>query len=118
MNQFALQLALYRIAINEVNLYYRKSKRTRQISIESVDYMHVMEDVQEEDTNEERKNELFKAMNHLNEKQVQLIELRYFQNLSFKEIAAIYGITENNAKVKVYRILEKLKKIIKGVKTG
>jgi RNA polymerase sigma-70 factor, ECF subfamily len=35
--------------------------------------------------------------------------LRFFQQLSFKEIAAIYGISEANAKMKIYRILEKMK---------
>jgi RNA polymerase sigma-70 factor, ECF subfamily len=37
-----------------------------------------------------------------------LIELRFFQQLSFKEIADIYGITEANAKMRIYRILEKM----------
>ncbi|MFT5764936.1 MAG: RNA polymerase sigma-70 factor (ECF subfamily), partial [Saprospiraceae bacterium] len=37
----------------------------------------------------------------------------------FKEIAEIIGITESNAKVKTYRILEKLKKkIIQITKQG
>jgi RNA polymerase sigma-70 factor (ECF subfamily) len=35
--------------------------------------------------------------------------MRYFEKRPFKEIAEILDITENNAKVKVYRILEKLK---------
>ena len=39
-----------------------------------------------------------------------LIELRFFQEMSFKEIADIYSITEANAKMRVYRILEKLNK--------
>ena len=36
----------------------------------------------------------------------------FFEKMSFKEIGEIYGITEDNAKTKVYRILKRLKKII------
>jgi RNA polymerase sigma-70 factor (ECF subfamily) len=38
--------------------------------------------------------------------------LRFFEKRSFAEIGEIVGITENNAKVKVYRILDKLKKLL------
>ena len=36
--------------------------------------------------------------------------MRFFEKRSFKDIADIMGITENNAKVKVYRTLDKIKK--------
>jgi RNA polymerase sigma-70 factor (ECF subfamily) len=39
--------------------------------------------------------------------------LRFFQAMSFKEIAEIYDITEANAKMRTYRILEKLGKMWK-----
>ena len=39
----------------------------------------------------------------------QLLELRFYQNESFKNIGFILGITENNAKVKTYRILDKVR---------
>jgi RNA polymerase sigma-70 factor (ECF subfamily) len=45
----------------------------------------------------------------LPEEQAQLIELRFFDKLSFQEIAQVYSITEANAKMRLYRILEKLK---------
>ena len=49
-------------------------------------------------------------MNQLDEASVNLLELRFFEKKSFKEIGIIFGITENNAKVKAYRAVEKLKK--------
>ena len=51
---------------------------------------------------------LMEMINNLGQEQLDLIELRFFQELSFKEIAEIYSITEANAKMKVYRILEKM----------
>ena len=40
-----------------------------------------------------------------------MIELRFFEERPFKEIAEITEITESNAKMKTYRALEKLKKM-------
>jgi len=40
-----------------------------------------------------------------------MIELRIFESRPFKEIGEILSITENNAKVRFYRIIDKLKKI-------
>jgi RNA polymerase sigma-70 factor (ECF subfamily) len=36
--------------------------------------------------------------------------LRFFQAMSFKEIADIYDISEANAKMRIYRLLEKIQK--------
>jgi RNA polymerase sigma-70 factor (ECF subfamily) len=57
---------------------------------------------------------LMLALSKLQESEMQLIELRFFEERSFAEVALIAGITENHAKVKVYRILSKLKLILKG----
>ena len=53
-----------------------------------------------------------KVLHDLPEDDLQLVEMRYFEKRAFKEIAEILEITENNAKVKVYRVLERLKKMI------
>jgi RNA polymerase sigma-70 factor (ECF subfamily) len=52
---------------------------------------------------------LIGLLNEMEQEHLDLIELRFFQEISFKEIAEIYNITEPNAKMRVYRILEKLK---------
>jgi RNA polymerase sigma-70 factor (ECF subfamily) len=44
---------------------------------------------------------------------VEIIELRFFEDRPFSEVGFILGITENNAKVKVYRIVERLRKRLK-----
>ncbi len=59
----------------------------------------------------EERNFLVELLNELDEAEVQLLELRFFEQRPFKEVAYILEITENNAKVKTYRILDKLKKI-------
>ena len=47
----------------------------------------------------------------IKEKDMHLIELRYFEGLSFKEIGDILQISHGAAKIKLYRSLEKLKMI-------
>jgi RNA polymerase sigma-70 factor (ECF subfamily) len=42
-----------------------------------------------------------------------MIEWRFFEKRSFREIGDILGITENNAKVRGHRSLEKLKRLFK-----
>ena len=67
-------------------------------------------DEMDEDQSEINKKILFRALGKLKEEPLQLIEMRFFERRSFKEIGEILNITENNAKVKCFRALEKLKK--------
>lgn len=100
---------LFRIASNEVSQFFRQNKAGRVVSIEEVHIGEVMEEIDEEH-NEALRKKLLLVLNDLNELDLQLIEMRFFEQMPFKEIADITGMTENNAKVKVYRILERLKK--------
>jgi RNA polymerase sigma-70 factor (ECF subfamily) len=38
--------------------------------------------------------------------------LRFFEKLSFRDIAYILNTTENNAKVKTFRIIKRIRKIM------
>ena len=51
------------------------------------------------------------ALRLINEKDLNLIELRYFERRSYREIGEIISVTENNAKVKTFRALQRLKKV-------
>jgi len=103
---------LFRIAFNEINMYFRKSKVNRVVSIEQSGIIQIAQEA--EITDHSDKLELLtSALKHLESNDVQLIELRFFEKRSFAEIGEIIGITENNAKVKVYRIIDKLKRLMK-----
>ncbi|HEX8514614.1 MAG TPA: sigma-70 family RNA polymerase sigma factor [Bacteroidia bacterium] len=103
---------LYRIASSEVNNLYRAEKAQRTVNIESVSVYHIIEEIQESKI-EEYHDKIVEIISGLPEDELQLIEMRFFEKRAFKEIAEILEITENNAKVKTYRVLEKLKKMIK-----
>lgn len=104
---------LYKIATNQVNQYFRNSKNKRVVSIEDFYVNRLFAEL--EDENDVRQKEqtplLVRLLNQLNEQELQILELRFFEEKAFKEVAYILDITENNAKVKTYRIIEKLKKM-------
>jgi RNA polymerase sigma-70 factor (ECF subfamily) len=102
---------LFRIAFNEINMYFRKSNAQRVVSIEKAGVVQIAEEVEQNDT-VEAQQKMMLALKSLEQTDIQLIELRFFEKRSFAEIGEIVGITENNAKVKVYRILDKLKKLL------
>ena len=66
-----------------------------------------------EGVDEDRQEMLIEALNNLPLELTELIEFRYFEKMSFKEIGEIKGISEGNAKIRVYRVIEKLKTILK-----
>lgn len=66
-----------------------------------------------EGIDEDRQEMLITALNNLPLEHTELIELRYFEKMSFKRIGEIKGISEGNAKIRVYRVIEKLKTILK-----
>lgn len=101
---------LYRIAQNEVSMYFRESKKVKTVCVEQYAVAGLIEEVDATcSTSIETQEKLVQLLNGLDQEHIDLIELRYFQGLSFKEISEIYTITEANAKMRVYRILEKLK---------
>ncbi len=102
---------LFRIASNEIAQHYRSLKGQRTVSLESTQLGDMAEEM-ELDTAAPVQEDLVRALDELREEDLLLIELRYFEQLPFKEIAEILDITESNAKVKTYRILEKMKRFL------
>lgn len=104
---------LFRIALNEINMYFRKSSKDRVVSLDKGNISTMIAEAKESD-NEDNQKMLLAAMATLKEDEMQLVELRFFEDRPFAEIGVMCGITENNAKVKLYRILDKLKGLLKG----
>ena len=99
---------LYMIASNEVNLHYRKIKKINEIEIQEKDVVHLLDEFKSMNTIEHQEK-LIDAMNKLSEKDTEIIDLRYFEKKSFKEIGEILQISHGAAKIKLYRSVEKLK---------
>jgi RNA polymerase sigma-70 factor (ECF subfamily) len=101
---------LFRIALNECNDYFRKTNRYRMVTIEDKAVAYLYEELTNHSREEDLRQQLPAILQKLTGEELQLIELRFFEQRPFKEVADIIGITETYAKVKVYRILQKMKK--------
>lgn len=100
---------LYRIAQNEVSMFFRQEKKNFSVSIDENRLSDMAGEAEISNImSTEDLEKLIEYVNDLKQEHQDLIELRFFQGLSFKEIAEIYDITEANAKMRTYRILEKL----------
>jgi RNA polymerase sigma factor (sigma-70 family) len=97
---------MYRVALSTAIIAFRKKKPNiiyRPVLPEKPEYV---EDQQY------RTEQLFQALKKLNDEEKAIITL-YLEELSYREIADITGITENNVGVKLYRIKNKIQDILK-----
>ncbi len=103
---------LYKIATNELNMYFRKnSDAIRHLSLQSKEAFDIMEQI-EENQHTLKLDILANVLSQLEAHELQLIEWRFFEVRSFKEIGYLLDITDDNAKTKTYRLLEKIKKLM------
>jgi len=105
---FRMSAWLMKIADNEVKHFFRKSNKVRNVLITDMVIANLSQTV-ENNNKETLLDALMKLLHTLEEEALQLIEMRFFEEMSFKEIGYILEITENNAKVRTYRLLDKLR---------
>lgn len=99
---------MYRISLNTAIAIYRKRKLP-------VDYVDKMPEQMHSDMGEqvsENEERLFRALRTLNDTEKALISL-FLEGFTYQEIAAITGVTESNTGVRLNRIKNKLKEILK-----
>ncbi|MFN7651664.1 MAG: RNA polymerase sigma factor [Cyclobacteriaceae bacterium] len=101
---------LFRIAINECNDYFRKTKKARLVTIDEQLTESLFEEMMADNRMEELRLRLPAILKTLSPDDLQLIEFRFFEQRSFREIGLLLDITETYAKVKTYRALDKMKK--------
>jgi len=99
---------MYRIALNTAISGLRK-KKIAITELEKVSFQ--IEDKQEANIEEELQH-LYKAIEHLSDVEKSIV-LLYLEDKPYEEIAEITGITANYVAVKMSRIKEKLKTLIK-----
>ncbi len=105
----AIETWIYRIAINTGLNYLRRQKVRQVLGLEVLDKKPAMEETSLSPTSREV---LRQAIAKLPSRQQIVIILRSFQELPFKEIAAILNITENNAKVNYSHALKSLRRTL------
>ncbi len=97
---------LYRIVINHINNYFRKKKLLSWFSYD------LQESYTSESTNDSniQVSELLKYIKRLPRIQRNIMVLRTYQDLPFKEIGYVLSVSENSAKVSYSKAKKNLKK--------
>lgn len=98
------------------NIYFNhvKKKETQNASLEEMELVEPVAKEQVENTVLQKVSniELYKSMQGLDSLEREVVYLRNFADLSFKEIGEVLGKSENWARVTFFRSKEKLKKIM------
>jgi RNA polymerase sigma-70 factor, ECF subfamily len=100
---------LYRIALNTAISDLRKQRR--HLTSVDLDQLQI-QDIQYNTEQEEQLQSLYAAINRLTEVEKALTML-YLEDKSYVEMEEILGIPQNNLRVKMNRIKEKLRKMTK-----
>ena len=95
---------LCRVAHNLIIDYFRARKSENQVGEECLDYANVLQQADLQDANIEDKfvasqilRDVKKLMNELPDSQREIVRMRFYENLSFKEIAELTNISINTA---------------------
>jgi|SRR6185437_15873726 len=107
---------LYRIALNTAISGLRKQRRVGP-SIDPDQLSIPMQDMQYVNDKEEQLQQLYAAIDRLTEVEKALTML-YLEDKSYQEMEEILGISQNNLRVKMNRIKEKLRKMTKEAAYG
>jgi RNA polymerase sigma-70 factor (ECF subfamily) len=103
---------LYRIASNEVNRHYQQTNKKLVFSFDVQEFENLIEQSIEKEEKPDI-DYIIQQMQSMCESDIEVLELRYFETKSFSEIAFIMDITEATAKMRTYRAIDKLRKLLK-----
>lgn len=104
-NENAVNTWFYRILVNESLLFLRQRKEELFQEDEVIEIPYYEKEYDKED-------DLYDRINHLDEELQNIIKLRFFEELSLKEISDIMDMNLNTVKAKLYRGLKLLKQNI------
>ena len=109
-NKSPFEVWVFAISRNVINDYFRSLKKHRTFSLdlvkEFVSRKKTPEDIVEM---VETNDELLKAIKVLDEREKNIVALKFGAELKNKEIATILDLTESNVGVILYRTMKKLK---------
>ena len=105
----AFSTYLYRINLNTANSWFTRSKWKNLLHLDQI------LNQQKNDTSiatEWLSKELWDAISNLPKKQRSVVVMRVAEELPYKEISTITGMSENTAKVNYHHALQTLKKVL------
>jgi len=114
--QSSLHTWMYKIAYNESIRFLENNKKKCQVSIDDISEQY-LEDLLADDyfEGDEIQFKLQRILSKLSEKQRQIFQLKYYDELKFSEIETIMGINENTIKTSYYAAVKMIKNNIESV---
>lgn len=112
---------LFKVSINSYyNLYNKNKKKDEYVMFQEVDIGQLMNDIyiEEQILNKELNEYINIALNTLKPSYSNLLKLKYFMNLSYKEISSLLDINEDQVKTYLYRARNKFKEVWEGLSYG
>jgi RNA polymerase sigma factor (sigma-70 family) len=105
----SMQDWIFSIARNSGKDYYRKKNLV--VWLEECQGHPVFDDSFDQINSDEQKEFLYLAFSKLKPRDREMITLSLFQSLTFRQIAAILGISEAAAKVRYHRAIKRLRMV-------
>jgi RNA polymerase sigma factor (sigma-70 family) len=107
---------LIAIAKNSLTDYYRRKKETLIVELTEEDliisdFRDGSNTIEEELIQAEKSEKLSKLLNKLNEKEKEIINLRFYEDKSYKEISKELNITLDIVRIRLYRTIRELRRI-------
>src|SRR3989344_3331558 len=106
----SFQAFLFAIARNLVIDWSRKRK---ELSLEVIEEPAIADNSEEAVFRNEKKQMVYRALANLDNQEKEIVILRYFEELTFSEIANVLGKREGAIRVRVNRALKKMKEHLK-----
>lgn len=101
---------LFRIALNEVRMHWRKRKEVI-MDVDRKDVLRLTEEMEfPEDDDLLRRS--MEVLSRMEVPKARLIELRFLDGLSFREVGEVLGIGEDAAKMRTHRVLKELRALL------
>ncbi|EHL05375.1 sigma-70 family RNA polymerase sigma factor [Desulfitobacterium hafniense] len=113
-NKAPFSVWLFRIARNTITDYYRSRKGVHNISLDGYTRDIVAREPEPAEIVElnELQHHLLKAIASLSQREQEIIALKFWSDLSNREIARLVGISESNTGVILFRAMRQLRLIL------
>jgi RNA polymerase sigma-70 factor, ECF subfamily len=103
---------LFGIANNKLRMFFRTSKRVVYLPVDDLKLEEIHDGNKHLDLNE-RRAIISQILSRLSIEEQELIQLRFVAEASFKEISIMLSISEEACKMRLYRLLDRMKKSFK-----
>jgi len=110
---FSFTAWIFRIASNEVNQYFRQNRYYSELSFDPGDDNKAVEEIEKKMDKDKHLLVLNKAIRQLKPVYQEIINLRYFEELSYTEISEIMKKNESTVRVYCQRAREDLEEILR-----